>query len=73
MVKGSSFKLAGSQGASIRLELLSHLLSQHRVLSAAGQRLRTAYKGCKTNLRFEDENLELVLDYKVQEKWCAEA
>ena len=68
MVKGSSYKLAGSNDASIRLELPTHLLSQHRVLSSAGQRLRSAYKGCRTNLRFEDETQELVLDYKLQDK-----
>jgi hypothetical protein len=65
-----SYKLAGKKDHSIRLELPSHLLGQHRVLSMAGQELRTGRKGCRTVIKFDDDKLRLVLDYKIQdEQW----
>ena len=67
MVKGSGFKLAGDPNSSIRLEIPSHLLSLHRVLGAAAQKLRAVHT-CKTNIKFEDETRELVLDYKIGDK-----
>jgi hypothetical protein len=67
MVKSSAYHLAGQKDASIRLELPAHLLSQHRMLSSAAQSLRKAREGCKTNLRFDDDTMKLVLDYKVKD------
>ena len=71
MVKSSGFKLAGDKDSSIRLEIPSHLMSLHRVLSSAAQRLRSAKSNCRTNIRFDDETKELVLDYKIKdEPWA---
>jgi hypothetical protein len=64
--KSMAFRLAGKKDFSIRLELPNHLLGQHRVLSQAGQELRTSNKGCRTNVRFEEESLGLVLYYRTQ-------
>ena len=52
---------------SIRLEIPNHLLGQHRVLGAAGQALRSGRSGTRTNIKFYDSLLRLVLDYKVQD------
>jgi hypothetical protein len=63
-VKSSGFKLAGQQGTYLRLELPRHLLGPHRILARAGQKIRQASKGCKTNLKYDDEAMGLVLDLK---------
>ena len=63
-VKSQAFKLAGKKDHSLRLELPAHLLGQHRVLSTAGQELRAGVQGTRTNIKFDDENLRLVLDYR---------
>ena len=64
MVKTAGFKLAGTDG-SMRLELPSHLLGHHRTLSKAGLSLRQEKPGMKTYVRFEDETMSLILDYKL--------
>jgi hypothetical protein len=68
--KSLAFKLAGKKEHSIRLELPGHLLGQHRVLGKAGQELRSGQTGCRTVIRFDDDNMRLVLDYKIQnDQW----
>ena len=62
-----SFKLAGKKDHSIRLELPGHLLGQHRVLGMAGQSLRAGRTGCRTVIKFDDDNMRLVLDYRLQD------
>ena len=62
--KAAAFRLAGNAGHSLRLELPTHLLSQHRLLSEAGQKFRQSNAGGRTNLRFDDEKMQLVLDFK---------
>jgi hypothetical protein len=64
-VKAQSYKLAGKENMSLRLELPSHLLGQHRVLSSAAMELRKGKPGSRTSVKFDDDNLRLVLDYKV--------
>jgi hypothetical protein len=65
MVKGAAFRLAGKQGHSIRLEIPNHLLSQHRILSSVAHKLRQANQGSRTNIKFQDGEMTLVLDYRV--------
>jgi hypothetical protein len=64
--KSMAFRLAGKKDHAIRLELPNHLLGQHRVLSKAGQELRSSNQGCRTNIRFDEETMKLVLDFKTQ-------
>jgi hypothetical protein len=61
-----AYKLAGKKGRSIRLEIPNPMMGQHQVLNSLGQNLRTGNQGTRTNVRFDDEELRLVLDYKVQ-------
>ena len=69
-VKAAAFRLAGDKNSLIRLKLPSHLLSQHRLLSVAGQRLRESRMNCHTNIKFNDEEMDLVLDYRLDgETW----
>ena len=41
------------------------MLGQHRVLGTAAQRLRAGTQGSRTNVRFDDDTMSLVLDYRV--------
>ena len=65
LVKAAGFKLAGTEG-SMRLELPSHLLGQHRTLNRAAADLRKAKPGTKTYVKFEDESQSLVMDYRLE-------
>ena len=49
----------------MRLEIPSHLLGQHRVLSAAGKEVRSGRGGTRTTVKFDDDHQRLVLDYRV--------
>ena len=42
-------------------------MGQHRVLSQAAQKLRTANQGARTNINFDDSTMQLALDYKVKD------
>jgi hypothetical protein len=64
--KSQAFRLAGKKECSIRLELPNHMLGQHRLLSQAGQELRSKNQGCRTSIKFEDDGMRLVLDYRLQ-------
>ena len=66
-IKSLAYKLAGKKDHVVRLELPSHLLGQHRVLGKAGQELRAGLSGSKTIIRFDDDNLRLVMDYKTKD------
>jgi hypothetical protein len=64
-VKSLAYKLAAKKDHSVRLELPAHLLGQHRVLSAAGQELRSGRTGSRTTIKFDDDNMRLIMDYRV--------
>jgi hypothetical protein len=66
-LRSLSYRLAGKQGVSMRLELPNHLLGQHRVLGKAGQKLRSSNAGSRTNVKYDDDNLRLVLDFKLKD------
>jgi hypothetical protein len=66
IVKAAGFKLAGTN-SSMRLELPSHLLGQHRILSKAGADLRKTRPGSRTHIKFDDEALSIVMDYKLKD------
>ena len=65
LVKAAGFKLAGTNG-SMRLELPSHLLGQHRALTKAAANLRKAKPRTRTYVKFEDDTLSLVMDYRLE-------
>jgi hypothetical protein len=64
-VKAAGFKLAGKEH-SMRLEIPAFLLGQHRTLNRAALKLREAKPGTKTYVKFEDDSMSLVLDYRLQ-------
>ena len=70
LIKSMAYKLGGKKELALRLEIPNHLLGQHRVLNTAGQELRRGRPGCRTTIKFDDDNLRLVLDYRLQdEQW----
>jgi hypothetical protein len=64
LVKAAGFKLAGTD-SSLRLELPSHLLGVHRTLSRAAADLRKAKPGTRTYVKFDDDSLSMVMDYRL--------
>jgi hypothetical protein len=67
LYKSLAYKLGGNKDLSIRLEIPNHLLGQHRVLNAAGQELRSGRPGCRTSIKFDDDGMRMVLDYRIKD------
>ena len=64
VVRGPAYNLAGQKEAGIRLEVPHHLMANFKALNAASYRLRMKFKECKRNVKFDDENYDLILDFK---------
>lgn len=68
-VKGSGYKLEG-RDAGIRMELPTHLRSDFHVLQNLAFKLKTSNPGLKRSLKFDDDNLGLILDVQLPgEDW----
>ena len=67
VVRGAAFNLAEHPEAGIRLEIPHHLMSSFKALNAASYRLRMKFKECKRNIKYDDNNFDLVLDFKTGE------
>ena len=63
-IKSSAFNLAGDRSAGIRLEVAHHLMSNFKALSNASFKIKKKFPQCKRNLRYDDDALDLILDFK---------
>ena len=68
VVKSAAYNLAQERNAGIRLEVAHHLMSNFKALNRASYRLKQKFSACKRNVRYDDERLDLVLDFKPSEK-----
>ena len=67
-VKGAARNLAGKgQEYGVRLELPNHLKSTMKALQAVSYELKTKYPQARRNVLFDDEALDLVLDFCLEE------
>ena len=63
-VKGAARNLAGrGPEYGVRLELPNHLKSAMKTLQSVSYELKTKYPGAKRNVLFDDETMDLVLDF----------
>lgn len=67
VVRGAAYNLAGQKEAGIRLEIAHHLVANFNALSSASFRLKNKHPNCKRNIKYDDENFDLVLDFKTSE------
>ena len=42
-------------------------MENFRALSSASYRLKRKYEGCKSNIKYDDERMDLVLDFKTSD------
>ena len=68
VVRGAAYNLAGQTDAGIRLEIPHHLMSNFKALNSASYKLRQKYKECRRNVKFDDDECDLVLDFKISEE-----
>ena len=66
-VKAAGFKLEG-QRAGIRIEVPNYLKSDFQVLQSVSYRMKLAHPGIKRSIKFDDENLGLILDVQIPGK-----
>ena len=71
VVKGAAYNLAGQANAGIRLEIAHHLMANFKALSTASYKLKQKFPGCKRNIKYDDEHLDLILDFKTadNDRW----
>ena len=43
-------------------------MANFKALNAASYRLKQRYKDCRRNVKFDDEDIDLVLDFKISDK-----
>ena len=46
------------------MEIAHHLMSNFKALSSASYKMKKKFPTCKRNLRYDDDELNLVLDFK---------
>ena len=56
------------EGASLRLDIPPHLRGDYAQLQDLGFRLKKSNETCKRNIKFNDQNMELVMDFCVDEE-----
>lgn len=69
MVKASAVNLAGSSDAGTRLQVPGYLMDNFRALEAVGYSMKKIDKNTKRSIKFDDCNLDLVMDVKVGDDW----
>ena len=70
IVRKSAFNLAGDREAGIRLEIPHHLMNNFKALEAASYRLKLKHENLKRIIKYDDEMMDLVLDFKIgAEAW----
>ena len=62
-VKGSARELAGHPNAGIRLEIPFALQPSLKALESVSYRLKQKYPDIKRNIKFDDDEKDLVLDF----------
>ena len=69
MIRGNASKLGllPKDSAGIRLELPDYLQNNFKVLQNAAYQIKTRNPGCKRNVLFDDDNLDLALDIKLSD------
>ena len=68
IVRGAASNLAGSsQDVGIRLEIPHHLRAAMRALQSVSFDIKTKHKDARRNILYDDDRLELVLDFSVGE------
>ena len=67
-VRSAAFNLAGQDEAGIRLDVPEYLMSNFKALEGVSYDLKQKHGGVKRNIRYDDEVMDLVLDFKIDEE-----
>ena len=69
-VRAAAPKLAGlGNAAGIRMQIPGHLLTNFKALENLGYQMRQVKPGLRRVIKFDDENLGVVMDVKVDDQW----
>ena len=64
-VRRAAKELGGTRDAGIRLEIPFNLQSSLKALEAVSYQLKQKNQGVKRNIKFDDSDMDLVLDFNV--------
>ena len=65
-VRRSAKNLAGAPDSGIRLEIPTALQSSLKALEAVSYELKQKHSGIKRSIKFDDDQMDLVLDFNVK-------
>lgn len=69
MVKASAVNLAGNSDAGTRIQVPGYLMHNFRALEAVRYCMKKAGNIIKRLIKYSDNNLDLIMDVKVGDKW----
>ena len=72
VVRGAAYNLAGRSDAGIRLEIVHHLMSNFKALSSASHKLKQRYPTCKHNIKYDNEEMDLVGTRLLNRRCCCQ-
>lgn len=68
-VKAAGKNLGGETTAGMRLNVPGFLLDNYRILASIGYNIKESKRDVKRAIKFDDENLDLMLDIRVDNEW----
>ena len=69
-VRSKASSLAGrGNSAGIRLHVPGHLLTNFKLLENLGYQMRAVDSSVRRIIKFDDQNLDLIMDVKIRDNW----
>ena len=69
-VRAKAANLAGrGNNAGIRLHVPGHLLTNFKLLENLGYQMRAVDSSIRRVIKFDDQNMDLIMDVKIRDRW----
>lgn len=68
-VKAAGRNLSGDPSAGMRLNIPGFLLDNYRILASVGYNIKENQRDVKRAIKFDDDNMDLMLDVRVNDEW----
>ena len=68
-VKAAAKHLGGNTSVGMKIHVPTHLEHNFKILQSLGYHLRQSDEGIRRSIKFDDENEDLAMDIRVDDKW----
>ena len=69
LVKAAGPNLAGKDGVGLMIHVPGHLLDHLHVLNNVGYNIKQKIDGVRRTVKFDDNNMDIYMDIKIQDQW----